>query len=69
MKEFFDFIRSYEWIDWWRFELCVLISLGLAGVVYLFVPDRGMWFRISSGVILVGGISGLVWQWRKRRTI
>ena len=69
LKEFLDFIRSYEWIDWWRFELCVIVSLALAGLVYLLVVDRSAGSRISLAVIIIGSMTGLIWQWRKRRMI
>ena len=69
LKEVLAFIRSYEWIDWWRFELCVLVSLALAGLVYLLVADRSAGCRISIAVAIVGGMTGFVWQWRKRRMI
>jgi hypothetical protein len=69
LKEFLDFIRSYEWIDWWRFELCVIVSLALAGLVYLLVVDGSLGCRISLAVVIVGSMTGLIWQWRKRRMI
>jgi len=69
LKEILDFFRSYEWIDWWRFELCLVVSLALAGLVYLFFADKSVGCRISFAVVTVGGITGLIWQWCKRRMI
>jgi hypothetical protein len=69
LKEILDFFRSYEWIDWWRFELCLVVSLALAGLVYLLVADRSVAWRLALGVVILGGIAGLIWQWCKRRMI
>jgi hypothetical protein len=62
----FEYLRSYEWIDWWRFELCVIGALILDAITYYFVSDRGMWFGVSVLVLIVGVVGGFIWQWRNR---
>jgi hypothetical protein len=64
-----EYLRSYEWIDWWRFEFCVLGALVIDGFLYFFVPDHKVCFRISATVLALGIIIGFIWQWRNRRNL
>jgi len=67
MLEFLEFISGiFEFLAWWRFYLCLLLSLALVGLVYWLVPDRSLCLPLSIPVAAIGIGTGMVWQWRKR---
>jgi hypothetical protein len=66
LKELGSYIRSYEVIDWWRFNACVLASLALIGVFHLVGAKRP---RLAGICVAAGVIVGLVWQWRNRENL
>lgn len=47
----------------WRALLGLVASLPIALVAYLLVPERfgGTW--IAGGIVLLGAVAGLVWEW------
>jgi len=67
MWDFVEFISGiFEILAWWRFYLCLLVSLALVGLVYWLVPDRSLCLPLSIPVAVVGIGAGIVWQWRNR---
>jgi hypothetical protein len=62
----FEYLQSYEWIDWWRFEFCIIGALILDAIMYLLVADLTVWFRVSALVLVIGTVGGFIWQWRNR---
>jgi hypothetical protein len=65
-KELGSYIRSYEVMDWWRFEFCVVGAFVLDAILYFFVSEQAVWLEVSLLVLVIGILVGLVWQWRNR---
>ena len=66
MWDIIEFISGiFEVLGWWRFYLCLLLSLALVGLIYWLMPDRSLRL-LSVPVAVVGIATGIVWQWRNR---
>ena len=48
----------------WRFYLCLLLSFGIAVVIYWLVPNLKIALGFSAGVVLYGIVGGVAWQLR-----
>jgi hypothetical protein len=48
----------------WRALLGLLASLPVAAVAYLALPEGWLRLSITGGAILVGVVTGLVWEWK-----
>jgi hypothetical protein len=67
MWDILEFIVGvFEFIASWRFFTCLLLALGVVGIVYWFVPDRNLclWFSIPVAAVGIG--TGIVWEWRDK---
>ena len=61
-----EYIRSYEIIDWWRFELCLIAALVVGAIVYFSGLRGAPLVRACVLIFVAGTITGFVWQWRNR---
>jgi hypothetical protein len=62
----YEYLKSYEWVDWWRFELCILASLAFDAACYFLISDTTAWLRISGLMLIIGVVAGFIWQWVNR---
>jgi len=67
MWDFLEFIGGiFEVLTWWRFYLCLLLSVALVGLIYWLGPDRTLCLPLAIPVVVLGIGTGIVWQWRNR---
>jgi membrane associated rhomboid family serine protease len=62
---FFEFLQDVieTWMQW-RFLLCFTISVIVALLGRIFLPDEGWVIVACALTIFIGVITGLVWQLR-----
>src|SRR6266404_4927187 len=66
LRLMFKYIRSYEIINSWRFELSLLVSLALDAILYFSVLHSTAWLRVCVLILVMGAFTGFLWQWRNR---
>lgn len=67
MWEFLEFISGiFEVLAWWRFYVCLLLSVALVGLIYWLVCDRTLCLPLVIPVMVAGIGTGIIWQWRNR---
>ena len=56
----------FELIEEWHFYATVVLSVALAGILYLLIPDKSLGGVISISIAVLGLVAGMIWQWRNK---
>jgi hypothetical protein len=57
-----DLVVDAEWLRFWRFWLCLVSALALAGVLDFMTGDHVPGVLLYVPVGLSGGVTGLWWE-------
>lgn len=51
-------------LPWWRFGLCLVASIAVAGVIYWRVPNQTLCMVLAAVILFVGIGAGILWERR-----